>query len=221
MEDSVANKKRNVIVTTMINVAVHGARGTLGSKIVSLIKKNNKMSYVGAIDETTLPVCDVIVDVTIDKGVASLLPRLTRQKLIVGATGDLPYAALETYAKKTAVFVVPNFSQGVQMLYPVIEKILEKTDANWKFTIEETHHIKKKDAPSGTAKRLAKVFKNNTVKIKSIREGDVIGKHTITFTSKYEKIEVTHEAFSRGVYASGCITMIEAVAEKTKGYFVF
>lgn len=205
----------------MLKVAIHGANGKLGSKIVALVKKSKNLSFAGSVDDNGIPVCDVVVDVTSDKGVASLLPRLTKQKLVVGATGNLPYKQLQNYAKKTAVFVVPNFSEGIQMLYPVIEQILEKTGKDWKFEIEETHHIHKKDKPSGTAKSLAKVFKNKKIKISSIRTGEAVGTHKIIFTNKFEKIELIHEAFSRDLYAAGCIKMIQDISHKTKGYFTF
>ena len=205
----------------MIKVAVHGAHGKLGSRIVSLIEKSQTIRFVGAVTSETIPACDVIVDVTSDSGVASLVPRLTRQKLIVGATGNLPYDELKKYAEKTAVYAVPNFSPGLQMLYPLLEQIISKAPEDWKSQIEEIHHIEKKDSPSGTAKRLSQAFKNRNVEIISKREGDVIGIHKIIFTNNYEKIEIIHEAFNRDLYADGCLKMIESIMKESRGYFSF
>ena len=179
------------------------------------------ISFVGEVTEEIIPKCDVIVDVTSSEGVTSLISRLDKQKLIVGATGDLPYKELQKYSKKTVVYVVPNFSRGVQMLYPILEQVLSKVDESWKFKIEETHHTEKKDKPSGTAKRLAKVFGDKDVEIISKREGDIVGIHKIFFLNDYEQIEITHRAFSRDLYAAGCLKMIEDIEQKINGYFSF
>ncbi len=205
----------------MIKVAIHGANGKLGSRIVSMIEKSNDLSFVGAVNNEVIPECDVVVDVTSDKGITSLIPRLSGEKLIVGTTGILPLNELKKYTEKSTVYVVPNFSEGIQMLYPILEDIISRIDKNWKVEIEETHHTEKKDIPSGTAKRLAEVFKDTDVKIASKREGGVIGIHKIAFITEYEKIEITHEAFSRDLYASGCLKMIRDIVKEPNGYFSF
>jgi dihydrodipicolinate reductase len=88
----------------MIEVAIHGANGKLGSRIASLIEKSNNITFVGAVNNEVIPKCDVVVDVTSDVGVASLIPRLSGEKLIVGSTGSLPFDELKKYAEKSTVY---------------------------------------------------------------------------------------------------------------------
>src|SRR5438876_700696 len=76
--------------------------------------------------------------------------------------------------------------------------------------IVETHHKMKKDAPSGTAKTLAEVLKaaqkiRNEIPIQSIREGDVIGEHTVIFSGPAERLELTHRAANREIFARGAL----------------
>ena len=207
----------------MIKVAVHGANGRLGTSIISKIKEDKNFLFTGAITSEYIPECDVIIDVSSDIGVTSLIKRLSKQKLIVGATGNLPDAELEKYGELAAVYIVPNFSKGIQTLLTSLQQLTEDLDNSWEYTIEETHHTRKKDNPSGTAKRLAQVIENNSkkVSITSKREGDTLGIHTISISSPSEKITITHETHNRDAYAEGAIQMINSIMQKENGVFKF
>jgi 4-hydroxy-tetrahydrodipicolinate reductase len=80
------------------------------------------------------------------------LPRLSGQPLVVGTTGELP--DLRPYAAKAPVLVTANFSAGVPLLLDLVAEAARRLDG-WDVEIVETHHNQKRDAPSGTAKRLA------------------------------------------------------------------
>ena len=80
----------------------------------------------------------------------------------------------------------------------------------------------KKDAPSGTAKTLGEILKEELkidVPIESIREGDVVGKHTVTFVGPSEQLELTHRAGSREIFARGALRAAEWVAGKPAGLY--
>ena len=84
--------------------------------------------------------------------------------------------------------------------------------------IAETHHTKKKDAPSGTAKTLGEILKNELktdVPIQSIREGAVVGEHTVTFVGPSERLELTHRAGSREIFARGALRAAAWVVGKS------
>jgi len=90
--------------------------------------------------------------------------------------------------------------------------------------ITETHHKMKKDAPSGTAKTLAEILKtaremDNDVPIQSIREGDVVGEHTVVFGGAAERVELTHRAASREIFARGTLRAAEWIIGKPPGLY--
>ncbi|MEY2536793.1 MAG: 4-hydroxy-tetrahydrodipicolinate reductase, partial [Verrucomicrobiota bacterium] len=83
----------------------------------------------------------------------------------------------------------------------------------------ETHHQMKKDAPSGTAKTLAEILKkvrpdDAEIPIQSIREGDVVGEHTVGFSGPGERLELVHHAYSRATFAKGALLAAKWVVDK-------
>jgi 4-hydroxy-tetrahydrodipicolinate reductase len=102
-----------------------------------------------------------------------------------------------------------NFSVGVNVLFWLTRKAAELLGRDFNPEIIETHHKMKKDAPSGTAKTLAEVLKTvqkkDEIPIQSIREGDVVGEHAVIFTGPGERLELTHRAASREIFARGAL----------------
>ncbi len=186
-------------------VAVHGASGRLGALIVA----EAGTEYAGEVGrDGPIPDCEVVIDVSSPAGLMSLLSRLGGQPLLIGTTGDLPMAALEAYAQTAPVAIVPNFSAGIPLLIELLQEAIAKMPSDWRVEITETHHEQKKDAPSGTAKRLARVCEEagaGAPSIHSIRSGDTIGEHTVSLTGPGERIELTHVATRREVFAIGAL----------------
>jgi 4-hydroxy-tetrahydrodipicolinate reductase len=90
--------------------------------------------------------------------------------------------------------------------------------------IVETHHKMKKDAPSGTAKTLAEILKaeqknQNEIPIQSIREGEVVGEHTVIFSGLGERIELTHRAASREIFARGALRAAKWIVGRPPGLY--
>jgi 4-hydroxy-tetrahydrodipicolinate reductase len=90
--------------------------------------------------------------------------------------------------------------------------------------IVETHHKMKKDAPSGTAKTLGEILKtalktNDDIPIQSIREGDVVGEHTVIFSGPDERLEMTHRAASREIFARGALRAAHWIMGKPPGLY--
>ena len=136
-----------------VKVSVQGATGRLGTLIV----KEAGPNYVGAVERSgSVPACDVVIDVSSAAGIAALLPRLSGQALVVGTTGELPMDALRAYAEHAPVAIVPNFSVGVPLLLDLVQRAVGALPPGWDIEIVEAHHHHKLDAPSGTAKRLAR-----------------------------------------------------------------
>ena len=143
---------------------------------------------------------------------------------------------MKKYCKeKTAFIYSSNFSLGVNIFFKInqyLSSLMNKYDDPYKISIEETHHKEKLDSPSGTAIRLANdiIQKNNSfenwstnksaknISVISNRKNKNIGVHNISFESRYDKIKIQHEAFSRDAFAKGSIIAAKWIKNK-KGIF--
>ena len=172
---------------------------TSASKDYNVIKLNRDLTNLSQVDNA------VIIDVTSTEGTNKLISVLLHEKinipLIIGTTGKFSEGCITNimdYSKTNPVFKVSNFSYGI----PEVEKILKTIDvSNWNVSIKETHHVNKLDKPSGTAKSLAQIINHDTSSIESVREGDIFGKHEITFDTEHEQIKIIHEAKDRDIFA--------------------
>jgi len=183
-------------------IAICGARGRLGA----LIAAEAGDRFAGSIDRAgPVPACDVVVDVSSAAGTAGLLPRLSGQPLVVGTTGALPMDALEAYARTAPVAIVPNFSVGVPLLTELVQQAVAALPEGWQIEVVEAHHIHKKDAPSGTAKRLVRATGRPDVPTHSLRVGDTFGEHQVWLCGPGERIELKHVATRREVFAIGAM----------------
>jgi len=111
-------------------------------------------------------------------------------------------------------------SVGVNVFFKSIEGMAKILGDSYNVEIVEVHHIGKKDAPSGTAKKAAQIIakalgkSEDSVRIRSIRQGDVVGDHTVIFSGPHEKIEIAHHAHSRETLAAGVMKAIRYVVKK-------
>jgi 4-hydroxy-tetrahydrodipicolinate reductase len=193
-----------------MRIAVSGATGRLGRLVVAEAGPR----FAGPIGRTgPIPDCDVVIDVSTPDGLRGLLPRLSGQPLVVGTTGDLP--DLRPYAARAAVLVTANFSAGVPLLLDLVADAARRLDG-WDVEIVETHHNQKRDAPSGTAKRIAAAL-DRDVPIHSLRVGDTFGTHTVVLAGPGERIELTHVATRREVFAIGAIRAAEWIVKQPPG----
>lgn len=160
-------------------------------------------------------------------------------KVVCGTTGwtsELPKLITELGNNGKSLFWASNFSLGVNLFWELNRQIAELLNRfpQYNVSIEEIHHIHKKDAPSGTAVTLAETICSATdaknswtllpdkqkdkIEIAAIRQGDVFGIHTTKYESKEDIITFTHEAKSREGFALGAVLAAEFVCDK-KGYF--
>lgn len=164
--------------------------------------------------------------------------------IVIGTTGmDADeMARVKSAAERTACLVAPNTSVGVNLLFSVVGRIANALGPEYDIEIMETHHRFKKDAPSGTAKRFAEVIAAATgidpekefiygrqgqtgerprrqLAIHAIRQGDVIGEHTISFGCCGERIELVHKAHSRDTFARGAVRAAKWLAGKPAGLY--
>ncbi len=170
--------------------------------------------------------CDVAIDFSNASAINEVCSAATRQRkaLVVGTTGHSPEQRqlVEKAAKSLPIVFASNFSVGVNVLFALTRRAAEILPSEFKPEIVETHHAKKKDAPSGTAKTLGELLKSELhveIPIESIREGDVVGEHTVSFVGPSERLELTHRAGSREIFARGALRAAEWVAGKPAGLY--
>lgn len=166
---------------------------------------------------------DAVIDFSLPAGnlvlakAFQLIEPARRPQVLVGTTGidDKTRKLWEKVAagmKQGSVFTAPNTSRGVLAALEGalrIQGMLSGTGAD--ISIVETHHIMKKDAPSGTARMLAEKLKVDAageIQIFSVRGGGIFGEHEIRFLGKHEEITVTHRAYSRGLFAEGALDLV-------------
>ena len=201
-----------------IRVLLVGAKGRMGTTLVDLVKEDPNIEIVGQCDlgDAIAPAIQNS-DVTIDFSHAEAVEEICRvalqhgQPLVIGTTGHSP--AQRELIRKTAqsvpVVFASNFSIGVNALFALTRRAGEIL-RDFDISIVETHHKTKKDAPSGTAKTLAQIAKSTRkidkeIPIESIREGEVVGEHTVIFSTTSERLELTHRAASREIFARGAL----------------
>jgi 4-hydroxy-tetrahydrodipicolinate reductase len=157
---------------------------------------------------------DLLIDFSLPAGTAAAAGwcRDRRVPLLSGVTA-LPEevrSGLERAAEKVPVLWSPNLSLGVNLLAELAGRAAAVIGASSPVLIEDVHHQWKKDAPSGTALMLGDVIASRRggddgIDYHSVREGEVIGEHTVTFRMAGEEIRIAHRAQSRSIYALGAL----------------
>ena len=155
----------------------------------------------------------------------ALLPEVVRcrKAMVIGTTGFSPEqeAKIARAAKEIPIVMSSNMSLGVNVFFKVAQEIA-KALPGYAVHIQETHHTKKKDAPSGTALqagRLIEKVSRQKATYESFREGDVVGDHRIIFQGPSDRLELVHHADSRDILASGALQAAKWVAGKAPGLY--
>ena len=146
--------------------------------------------------------------------------------LLVGTTalGDSTLRALRAAAERIPVLVCSNTSLGVAVVAQTISTISLALGPSYDCSIVESHHIAKKDAPSGTAKRFAAAVRESGHALRddqvlAMRGGDVIGEHTVRFAGPGEIIEITHRATSRDLFVRGALRAARWLGGQVPGWY--
>ena len=166
---------------------------------------------------------DAVIDfTTAEAAVANMRACLANgARMVVGTTGWYQHlAAMRSLAERRSAGLLygTNFSVGVQALYKAARELAIAVP-HYEFSIVETHHASKQDAPSGTALTLKQVVESASpatkVEITSKREGDHPGLHVLEARSANDVIRIEHESFSRRGFAEGAVRAAEWLAGKT------
>ena len=147
--------------------------------------------------------------------------------MVIGTTGlsEAQVGTLRSAAKTIPIVFSPNMSVGVNVLFELAQAAAQRLGASFDVEIVESHHRQKTDAPSGTAKRLADVLASArkqpsaSVPVHAVRAGDIVGDHTVIFAGPSERLELTHRAHSRDVFAQGALKAAQFIVRQRPGLY--
>jgi 4-hydroxy-tetrahydrodipicolinate reductase len=223
---------------TLDAAVVRGSSAKLGSDAGGGVKFTSDK-------DAAFKACDVLIDFSLPDACAEYVALAQKygKPLVVGTTG-LPQneeAALTAAAQKTAIFYTANMSLGVNLLMSLVEQAATKLGAEFDIEIFEAHHKNKVDAPSGTALALGRsaakgrgvkleeamvthmpgngARKSGTIGMSVFRGGDVVGEHTVTFAGAGERVELTHRATDRAIFAKGAVKAAVWLQGKPAGLY--
>ncbi len=211
-----------------------GKTGSLVSEVASgrghLVRVISSVENANAnwLTPDNLQGCDAVVDFTSPHAVLANIEACVEagKNMVVGTTGwyaDLKKVRQCVESRNTGFVFGANFSYGVNLFFQITQAAAPALEHGYSGHITERHHIRKKDAPSGTAAALQDVLKQASgveVDITSEREGDVTGTHSLELTSSGDRILLTHEALSRQTFAEGAVLAAEWIAGK-RGFYDF
>ncbi|MDP8266671.1 MAG: 4-hydroxy-tetrahydrodipicolinate reductase [Candidatus Aceula meridiana] len=231
----------------MIKIAIAGASGRMGQKIYSLAREDDNFSVVALFERTDHPnigkdvdgvkitsdlsglkEADVLIDFTLPDGTISNLESCVKHKIpaVIGTTGlnENQSKKVNESAKAIPIIYGTNMSVGVNVLFKVTELIGKKLAKISDIAIYEEHHQHKKDAPSGTAKTLAKIAEEASGQKarfdpEPLREGEIIGNHKVTFETNFDTLELYHSAKDRAMFALGALEGANFLKGKQPGLY--
>lgn len=229
----------------MIQIAIYGCCGRMGQRIMELADADPEVCVIAALEKRKHPQlgakigsivisddlhlikdADVVIDFSWSSATMELLDVAVEYKkaLVIGTTGmqTEQVERIKTAASEISIVFAPNMSIGVNILFRIVKEAAKKL-TSYNIKIKEAHHIHKKDAPSGTAKKIAQIIKDQTAKevkdIASIRKDEIIGDHEITFESDVDTIILSHSAKTRDIFAKGALEAAKWVVKQSAGMF--
>jgi 4-hydroxy-tetrahydrodipicolinate reductase len=255
----------------MIQVAVSGAAGRMGRTLVRLMAESEDLRLVSALESAghvslgadagvlagVGPIevriadalsgsPDALIDFSLPDGTVARVEECAALGVpcVVGTTGfsDEQRARIASAAEKTAVVLAPNMSVGVNVLFHVAAELARTLGPEYDIEIIEAHHRFKRDAPSGTAIKLAEEIAHATgrdlktsavhgrgpghpprqpgeIGLHAIRGGDIVGEHIVYYTALGERLELKHVAHSRDTFAHGALRAVRWVADRGPGLY--
>lgn len=214
-----------------VRVLLVGADGRMGKAISSAAENEPSLTIAGRAERdsdlaTLTTSCDVVVDFSTADATEAVCEVCAAQSrpLVLGTTGHTSAQKdfVRTTAGKVPIVFAANFSLGVNVLFALARQAAALLGDKFDVEIIEAHHRTKKDAPSGTGKRLAEILEETrgaSAPVHSIRAGDIVGDHEVIFAGHGERLELTHRASSRETFARGALQAALWVVGKPAGLY--
>jgi 4-hydroxy-tetrahydrodipicolinate reductase len=195
----------------------------MGKEIIAIMNENgNELVLKFDIEGESYSVePDVLIDFSFPAVLEKTIEYALKFKspLIIGTTGfnDVQIKKIHELSETIPIVQSYNFSVGIQMLIQCANLLKEKL-TDWDIEISETHHRFKKDKPSGTAIMIKNEL-GKEVNISSLRLGNVVGEHSVSFGGLGETLTIKHSALSRRTFAEGVLKAVEFIQNKKKGFY--
>lgn len=232
-----------------LQILLNGAKGRMGLAIAAVAGETNAVIRAGldAGDDLAVHIarCDVIIDFSSPQATAGILEiaHAHHKAVVIGTTGHTAAekAHLLTLAARGSCVWAGNFSVGVNLLFALTKRAASVLNADYDTEVVEMHHRFKKDAPSGTAARLLEIIMAERkltpealrhgrsgltgaraateVGVHALRGGDVVGEHTVIFAALGERVELTHKAGDRAIFARGALRAAQWVIHQPPGVY--
>ena len=236
---------------TPLKLLINGARGRMGQTVVACASVDPQFEIAAQVDlgddlQAALPDCQAVIDFTQAEGTAALAEVCAQEGkvLIIGTTGQDSESRqrVANSARKIPIVFAPNFSVGVNALFWLTRKAVEILGPEFDLEVVEMHHRLKRDAPSGTAKRLAEILAevrglsyegdtrhgrtgmvgertNTEIGLHAVRGGDVVGDHIVIYANVGERLELAHKASSRETFAKGALRAVKWATSQPPGLY--
>lgn len=227
-----------------IKVIVCGYTGYMGNIVRNLVIESSLFEYLGGIDQDNSNCweagADVVIDFSTPEGTMQMLKFATEFKVpaVIATTGfnNAQEEKIQEASKIIPIFKSANMSFDVALFKNTLKHLASKLGDS-DIEIVETHHNRKKDAPSGTAKLLANAINSglksprkvvygrqgkreeNEIGVASLRGGNIVGEHTVKFFNQFETLEITHTAHSREVFAVGSLKAASFLVHQKPGLY--
>jgi len=235
----------------MIHLLINGSKGRMGRMLMACAAEDPELAVSAEVDvgddfSAALAGCDTVIDFTHAHATAGVAEACAAagKSLVIGTTGqsDADRARIAGAAGAIPIVYAPNFSVGVNTLFWLTRKAAEILGPDFDLEVVEMHHRLKKDAPSGTARRLAEILASvrglsydtdvrhgregmpgerthAEIGMHAIRGGDVVGDHTVIFANTGERMELVHKASSRETFAKGALRAAKWAGTQSAGLY--
>lgn len=216
----------------LVGAIERDAHPSLGKDVGELCGWGRLGLEIASDPRPSLKKADILIEFTTPAATLAHLElcRQAKKAMVIGTTGFQPeeIARIKEASSVIPCVMAPNMSVGVNVLFEIVEEITRILGSSYDVEVVEIHHRGKKDAPSGTALRIAEILattrgknlnqvatygrkglvgerKPEEIGIHALRGGDVVGEHTIIFAGEGERLEITHRADSRNTFAYGAL----------------
>ena len=256
-----------------VGIAIIGALGKMGREIADIVDSDPECSLKCVIEYPEHPsqgkeyqtgttggspvITDTLshlqeqsavgIDFSSPASLQRYMPEAAEKKIpmVIGTTGlsEADLSFITSFSSTIPVLVSPNMSPGVNLLFLLTEMVADRLKDSYDIEIIEAHHRFKKDAPSGTAKRLGEIVassfglpynaciengragmfpdarKKKCIGMHAVRGGDIVGDHTVLFAGIGERLELRHIAHNRSNFARGAVLAAKWLSQRKPGFY--
>lgn len=231
-----------------MNLLIYGIKGYMGRTIEELAKEDTYWNNIHGLSREFPNLSEdanynVLIDFTHESSLDDVLKLGLKKKLplIIGTTGynEEQMEKIKEASKTISILYATNMSLGMNLLFNLVEETARTLKDRVDIEVVETHHNRKKDAPSGSAVTIVESIEKGLgesrkhqhgrngecprekgeIGIHALRGGNIVGSHEVSFINHLETIKISHEAYDRKVFAQGALEAAKFIIEKQPGLY--